>query len=89
MIKEWLTRKTNVEDCEREHVVRNEQLGADPIPFGFINQEWLALKSQIQEGDELWEFSSPPEDWKHFRGRGGICIVRRGEIVGSIVIVEN
>lgn len=29
-----------------------------------------------QPGDELWEFSSPPESWRQLAGRGGYAIIR-------------
>ena len=49
----------------------------------------LDFKSKIQEGDELWRFSSPQESWEHLAGRAGICIVRDGEITDSLVTIMN
>ena len=40
-----------------------------------------------QEGDELWRFSSPPEQWAALAGRGGIALVRNGRSVAHIVTV--
>jgi len=45
----------------------------------------LQFNEQLQEGDELWEFVSPPETWKHLCGRAGICIVRKGEVIDSYI----
>lgn len=89
MLKEWLHRKITVEECEREHLVEDERLGPAPVPFGFQYQKWLNVKRQIKKGDELWEFSSPPETWADLCGRAGICIVRDGDIIDSIVTMMN
>jgi len=89
MFKEWLKNKTTVEECERKHLIEDERLGPAPVPFGFQHREWMDFKRQIKKGDELWEFCSPPETWKHLCGRAGICIVRDGEIIAIIVTIMN
>jgi len=89
MDKQWLKSKTTVEECEKNNLVEDERLGPDPVTFGFMHWEWLDLKCQIEKGDELWKFSSPPEMWEHLCGRAGICIIRNGVIVNSIVTVIN
>ncbi len=87
--KEWLKKKTTVEQAEKENLVSDKGLGPKPIPFGFINQEWEKFKSRIQSGDELWEFSSPEESWKRLAGRAGFCILRQGRIVDAIITLMN
>jgi hypothetical protein len=89
MVKEWLQNKITPEECETKHLVRDERLGPIPVPFGFQNKKWLEFKRRIQKADELWEFSSPPETWAHLSGRAGICIVRNGEIIDSMVTAMN
>ena len=89
MVKKWLTSKTTVRRCERKHLVEDERLGPTPVPFGFQQQEWIDFKRQIQKGDELWEFCSPSKTWEHFSGRAGICIVRNGRIIDSMVTMMN
>jgi hypothetical protein len=89
MDKEWFEKRITIEECEIKHSVKIEELGPSPIPFGYINQRWLEFKSQIQDGDELWEFSSPLATWKHLCGRAGICIVRNGEIIDSLVTIMS
>ena len=89
MIKEWLKNRITVEEAEQKHLVKDERLGPEPIPFGFQYEEWLAFKEQIQDGDELLEFSSPPETWEHLCARAGICIVRDNKVVMSIVTIMN
>lgn len=89
MITEWLQKRTSVQEAEKAHMIEDERLGPTPVPFGIQNDRWLHLKNQIQSDDELWEFSSPPESWQHLAGRAGLCIVRKGVIVDSIVTVLN
>jgi hypothetical protein len=44
-----------------------------------------ALLAKMVEGDELWEFSSPQEDWDALAGRAGIALVRNGEVIDTEV----
>ncbi len=78
-----------MEECERKHLVEDERLGPVPIPFGFQHRQWMDLKSRIEKGDELWEFCSPPKTWEDLCGRAGVCIVRDGEVIDSIITLEN
>jgi hypothetical protein len=88
-IKEWLQKRLTVAEAEAAHMVRNDWLGPDPVPFGFVNYKWRALLAEMQDGDELWEFSSSPEIWAHLGGRAGIALIRHGEVVRSIVTTMN
>lgn len=88
-MKGWLTNQTTVEEAEREHLVKTDRLGPNPVPFGFIHGQWLKFKDQIRQGDQLWKFCSSGESWGHLAGREGLCIVRDGEIVASIITCMN
>ena len=70
-------------------MVSSPELGPSPVAFGFLNGRWRALVSKMQDADELWTFSSSDESWVHLGGRAGIALVRRGEIVDSIVTEMN
>ncbi len=85
MFKEWLTIRKSIDQIEAEHLVTDERLGPDPVPFGFQNAKWVEFRQAIQDGDELWEFSSPPGTWRNLCGRAGIALVRQGEIMDSIL----
>ena len=87
--KAWLERRTTVEEAERKHLVTDTRLGPKPVPFGFMNEQWIRFKGQLRDGDELWEFSSSADSWRHLAGRSGICIVRKGRIIDSIVTRLN
>jgi hypothetical protein len=89
MIRDWLTKRLTVQDIDAEHSVRDERLGPDPVPFGFVNDQWQALLAKAEPGDELWEFSSPPESWQRLMGMAGIALVRNGEVIDSFVTAMN
>jgi hypothetical protein len=88
-IKDWLQKRLSVAEAEAAYAVKDDRLGPAPVPFGFQNNEWRALLAEMQDGDELWEFTSPQETWANLAGRAGIALVRRGEVVRSIVTVMN
>ena len=81
---DWLNSKITVEEAESRFMVQDDKIGAELVPFGFINEHWNAFKAEIIEGDELWLFSSSRESWTNNCGKGGICIVRDGVIVKSM-----
>ena len=60
-------------------------------PSEAFRRQYREFKAQFQEGDELWYFCTPPESWskKRMAGRAGYMIIRRGEIVASIVTLMN
>ena len=89
MLKEWLTQRLTIEEAEAAYPVRDERLGPDVVPFGFMNDDWRKLLEQMTPGDELWEFASSPESWAKMAGRSGIALVREGEIVDSIITMMN
>jgi hypothetical protein len=88
-MKDWLKRKLTIGQAEAENMIANERLGPKPVPFGFCNQDWRRLLAQMQPEDELWEFSSSAESWRHLCGRAGIALVRGGEVVASIITCMN
>jgi len=87
--KEWLREKTTLKQAEEENMVKDDSLGPEPIPFGFMNWVWQIFKLHLKEGDEIWKFSSSKKKWKNLTGRAGLCIVRGEEIVFSIVTKMN
>ena len=70
-----------VAEAEPAHTVWNERPSSPPV----LNDRWRAFRAQMQEGDELWTFCTPPETWEHMAGLGGIALVRHGKMVGHIV----
>ncbi|KAB2849063.1 MAG: hypothetical protein F9K44_09055 [Hyphomicrobiaceae bacterium] len=89
MDKDWLIERLTREQAEAENLVRNDRLGPDPVPFGFMNSEWQNLLTQMKAGDELWFFSSPGHFWENLAGRQGYCLVRAGRVVSQLVTRMN
>ncbi len=87
--KGWLKQKTTIEKAEQKHLVSDPRLGPKPVPFGFINDDWEKFKAGMRPGDELWEFESPPPSWADLAGRAGLCIVREGRIIATILTRMN
>ena len=50
---------------------------------------WDRFVSQLQEGDELWAYSSPAEAWRHLHGEAGYAILRDGKVIDKWVTLEN
>lgn len=75
---EWLGGETSVEQIEAEELQgRNERWLA----------EWRSFISQMQPGDQLRHFLSPPETWLRLAGLAGYAIVRQGKVVDSLVTI--
>lgn len=84
--KSCLKKRVTFEEAERGHIVYNEALGSEGVPFGFRHNAWLKFKACILDGDELWEFDSPQKGClRRFRSKG-ILLVRNEEIVATFVI---
>lgn len=78
-----------MEEAEQRHAVHDERLGPEPVPFGFLHEQWRALLDGMEEGDALWEFRSPREMWENMMGREGIALVRDGTIIQCMITVMN
>ncbi|MBC8495673.1 hypothetical protein H8D36_05970 [archaeon] len=81
--------KTSIELEEKKHMVTNERLGNEAIPFGSINYQWVKLLSQMQDDDELFSFRSDDRSWARLAGTEGIALVRNGVIVDEIITLMN
>jgi hypothetical protein len=51
--------------------------------------ELRSLMALQQEGDELWDFSSPSHLWAADAGRGGWALVRGGVVLEAYIVVMN
>jgi len=81
-----LTKKISVTEAEESHMVTIENR---QVPFGYNNVQWQSLLSKMQDGDELWEFTSGDESWEDLAGREGLALVRDGKIIYDIVTCMN
>jgi hypothetical protein len=82
MFPQWLRHRATIPELEADQLIEG-------VPFGFCNAEWEALKQKMCPGDELWTFSSPPEDWERRMGFEGIALLRDGEIVDFFITALN
>lgn len=83
--KSILKKRITVKGAERDHMVYNEELGSEGVPFGFRHDAWVEFKARMLDGDELWEFDGPTEGWlSRFRSKG-ILLVRNEEVVATFV----
>ena len=95
MLHAWLRDKVTVEAVEADNPglpdedERKKRYPEAAKPFGFQHAEWQALKAEMQPGDELWTFTSPPETWRSLMGRAGLALMRDGEIVRIITTLMN
>ncbi len=84
-----MTEKVSVQEAESLDSLQIDRLGHEPIPFGFQNSEWLDLIDHMEDGDELWLFSSDAKTWKRKVGREGIVLIRGDTIVKKLVTRMN
>lgn len=59
------------------------------VPFGFINPEWVAFKSQFRRGDHIVRFTTDQHSWLHLAGRDGYTLVRAGCVVATFTTMMN
>ena len=97
MFKEWLTNKTTVAEAEAEDLAlmkwsyesEGDVLPENLKPFGHPAGMWDKLVADMQPGDEVWWFMSPPEPWPALCGCRGLSVVRNGEVVDSFVTLRT
>jgi hypothetical protein len=83
---EWLKNRITVAEAEAKHMVRTS---AGAVAFGLQNGQWRELRGLMRDGDEMWEYCSSADSWKHLAGRAGIALVRKGQIVDAITTAMN
>ena len=78
-------RKLTIEEAEKESLITDSRLGANPVVFGFINKRWVEFKSNLEPGDELFKFYSPPPAKIGIHGLGGYEIIKNGKVIARLV----
>ena len=82
-IDDWLTKKITPEEAELN-------INIDGMLSEHPGKKQLSeLVAKMQENDELWEFTSPPDTWNRLCGRAGICLVRNGKVIDSFITMMN
>lgn len=81
-----LVEKVSVEEIEaRERI--EDPLGAVPdLPFGHLNNSWVAWRDALDAGAELWSFDA---GWSDYRGAQRITgyVAVRGKKIGPHFVV--
>ncbi len=78
----WLFGVVDIDEIERDWLDK-------PGPYGVPKKEWMELKAQMKDGDEIRAFSSPNDSWNHLAGRAGYALVRKGKAITGIVTLMN
>jgi hypothetical protein len=81
-IKKWLKTKRSKEEFTTEQQEIYDSLADRPAFQRSFKARFLEpFMAYYQEGDEIWYFKSPKEDWDRLMGRAGNAIIRNGECV--------
>lgn len=59
------------------------------FPQSRYDEEFFDFVVRMQEGDELWEWSSPRLAWALMAGRAGVALVRDGRAIASVDTMMN
>ena len=88
-VEHWLTRRRDKGEVEREHLVTDDRLGPEPVPFGWCAGQWYQLLKMMRDGDEIWEYCSDPDSWERLAGQAGIALVRNGRVIRKVITEMN
>jgi hypothetical protein len=81
-LENLLTVRTSVEELEAVE-------SAGDVPLGKLNHLWRRLKERMQQGDEIWHWTTSDETWENHCGRSGIALVRNKKAVCGIITRMN
>lgn len=92
--KEWLTGKLEVKEIvEKESVQQRWERLQNPqsnvkiaVSLEFVKS---MFGSSMEENDEIWKFSSPPDSWQLLCGRSGYALVRNGVVIDTFITMMN
>ena len=87
---EWLTGRLEIkENVEKESVQQRWERIQNPQPNDkrAVSLEFVKsmFGSTLEENDELWKFSSPPDSWQLLCGRSGYALVRNGVVIDTFI----
>ncbi|HEY1067940.1 MAG TPA: hypothetical protein VGE52_17585 [Pirellulales bacterium] len=78
-----------IAEIEAANMHQLDDLGPEPVAFGYCNADWKRLLAQMQPGDELREFCSSEESWNRLAGRSGVALLRNGRQIAALVTMLN
>jgi hypothetical protein len=59
------------------------------VPFGFMNAEWTAFKSQFRPGDTIVGYSTDRHSWQNLAGEAGYALMRSGCLIAQFKTMWN
>jgi hypothetical protein len=90
---EWLTKRASLSSFPTRKPLPDsmQSRGAAIVQLQAYKsrQQIKTLEVLMLPGDEVWEFSSPPELWQRLMGRAGIALVRNGRSIAHVVTRMN
>ena len=81
ILAEWLTQRV-----ENAPTAQHRNLSA--MAAMRIRMAWQKLKTEAQEGDELWAFENPSNTRKKLGHHTGYALVRKGKIIKNTVVTS-
>ncbi len=80
----------SVEEIEKREMRNISKCDRCPqVPFGFINDSWIALKSKITAGDRIYFFRTNTASWMALMGRQGYALIRKNTTIDVILTEMN
>ncbi|TWU32771.1 hypothetical protein Q31b_58140 [Novipirellula aureliae] len=90
LVKSWLHGDSmSVDELERQLGSNRTENRQQLESFGLGSKQWQRIKEQLQPGDKLYKFRSPPETWANMAGRAGIALVRDDKVIDTLVTALN
>ena len=78
-LRKHLVRYVSVEEAETVGWPENRFVNAN-------DEEWIRFKSQMQDGDELWTYSTVDAYLGFISGNEGYAILRKGKVIDDFVV---
>ena len=88
---DMLGREQSVDELEANNSYNCLEMNSrvPSVPFGFLNAAWESIKTSIQPGDKVHEFSSSDDSWQHLAGHSGYCLVRGNKVVSVMTLIRS
>ncbi len=97
--KDWLICRKTPDEFELEALKSKASAFNIPLekvikrfserPFGNITDRWNEFRAKVKDDDELWYFSTPDHMNRNKMGCKGYAIIRKGEIVETLVVLRT
>ncbi|MDD9724676.1 hypothetical protein PVV74_04335 [Roseovarius sp. SK2] len=92
ILTDWLQRKIEVDELEEYFTPSptvNLLTGERTVSGPSVPDKVKVMVQSMQDGDELWEFSTPDEFWESMCGRKGVALLRGRKIIDATVTFMN